>query len=154
MPDVINFYSVSDEFGCFSNFAPYPVQLDGKVWPTSEHYFQAQKFADAEHREQIRKSKSPMIAARMGRDRKKPLRRDWESVRVAVMRKVVHAKFSQHDDIRQVLLSTGDAKIVEHTEKDSYWGEGGDGSGKNMLGRILMEVREELKAGSLDGSAR
>jgi ribA/ribD-fused uncharacterized protein len=145
MPNDINFYRVSDEFGCFSNFAPYPVRMDGKIWQTSEHYFQAQKFEDAEHQEKIRQTKSPMIAARMGRDRKKRLRRDWESVKVGIMREVVRAKFSQHEDIRQLLLSTGDAKIVEHTENDSYWGDGGDGSGKNMLGRILMEVREELK---------
>jgi ribA/ribD-fused uncharacterized protein len=153
MPNDINFYRVSDEFGCFSNFAPYPVRMDGKIWPTSEHYFQAQKFEDAEHQEKIRQTKSPMIAARMGRDRKKPLRRAWESVKVGIMREVVRAKFSQHDDIRQLLLSTGDAKIVEHTENDSFWGDGGDGSGKNMLGRILMEVREELKRGSTDEPA-
>jgi ribA/ribD-fused uncharacterized protein len=176
MPDVINFYRVSDEFGCFSNFAPYPVRMHGKVWPTSEHYFQAairgehppdspqaairgehppdspqaQKFEDAEHREQIRQAKSAMIAARMGRDRKKPLRRDWESVKVGIMRDVVRAKFTQHDDIRQILLSTGDAKIVEHTENDSYWGDGGDGSGKNMLGSILTEIRDELRCASND----
>jgi ribA/ribD-fused uncharacterized protein len=144
MPDVINFYRVSDEYGCFSNFAPYPIQVDGKRWPTSEHYFQAQKFEDAAHQEAIRRTKSPMIAARMGRDRKKPLRRDWESIKVAVMRKAVRAKFMQHDDLRRMLLSTGDALIVEHTENDSYWGDGGDGSGQNMLGCILMEIREEL----------
>lgn len=153
MTEIINFYHISDEFGCFSNFAPYPVRMEGKVWPTSEHYFQAQKFEDAKLREQIRKTKSPMIAARMGRDRKKPLRRDWESVKVGIMRDVVREKFAQHDDIRQILLSTGDAKIVEHTENDSYWGDGGDGSGKNMLGRILMEVREELGRGGADEPA-
>jgi ribA/ribD-fused uncharacterized protein len=141
MPDVINFYSVSDEFGCFSNFAPFPIELDGKRWPTSEHYFQAQKFEDPQHSESIRREKSPMIAARMGRDRKKKLRSDWESVKVAVMRKAVHAKFAQHDEIRSILIATGDAKIVEHTENDDYWGDGGDGSGKNMLGQILMAVR-------------
>ena len=145
MPDVINFYRVSDEYGCFSNFAPYPIQLDGKEWPTSEHYFQAQKFEDAAHQEAIRRTKSPMIAARKGRDRKKPLRHDWESVKVAVMRKAVRAKFTQHDDLRRILLSTGDAEIAEHTEKDSYCGDGGDGSGKNMLGRILMELRNQLR---------
>ena len=146
MTEVINFYSVSDEYGCFSNFAPYPIELDGKRWPTSEHYFQAQKFDDPQHQESIRREKSPMIAARMGRDRKKKLRRDWESVKVSIMRKAVQAKFTQHDNIREVLLSTVDAKIVEHTENDNYWGDGGDGSGKNMLGKILMEVREELRA--------
>lgn len=48
-------------------------------------------------------------------------------------------------DLTRLLLATGDAKLVEHTEQDDYWGDGGDGSGKNMLGRILMEVREELR---------
>ena len=60
------------------------------------------------------------------------------------MRKAALAKFTQHDDLQVLLLSTGDAKLVEHTTNDSYWGDGGDGSGKNMLGRILMEVRENL----------
>ena len=140
MSDVINFYSVSDEFGCFSNFAPYPISLGGKAWPTSEQYFQGQKFEDEQHREAIRKAKSPMIAARMGRDRKKRLRRDWESVKVSIMTEAVRAKFTQHEDIRAMLLSTGEAKLVEHTENDSYWGDGGDGSGKNMLGQILMRI--------------
>src|ERR1700726_190050 len=110
--DAINFYRVSEEFGCFSNFAPYPVRMDGRVWPTSEHYFQAQKFENAEDRDQIRQTKSPMIAARLGRDRKKPLRPDWEAVKDEVMRKAVRAKFSQHEDLRQILLSTGDATLV------------------------------------------
>jgi ribA/ribD-fused uncharacterized protein len=154
MPEVIRFYSVGDEYGCFSNFARYPVRLGGKVWPTSEHYFQAQKFEDAGHREAIRRAKSPMIAARMGRDRKKKLRRDWESVKVSVMTQAVRAKFTQHDDIRAVLLGTGDARLVERTGNDDYWGDGGDGSGRNMLGQVLMRVRAELQdRGGRDGAA-
>ena len=62
------------------------------------------------------------------------------------MHEAVLAKFTQHADLREILLGTGDAKIVEHTENDAYWGDGGDGSGKNMLGQILMRVREELRA--------
>lgn len=147
MPEktVIHFYSVSDEFGEFSNFAPFPIQLDGKRWPTSEHYFQAQKFLDNTHIKAIQEAKSPMIAARLGRSRKVPLRRDWESIKDSVMRKAVLAKFTQHPDLKDFLLSTSDAKIVEHTENDSYWGDGGNGSGKNMLGRILVEVREQFR---------
>jgi ribA/ribD-fused uncharacterized protein len=61
------------------------------------------------------------------------------------MREAVLAKFSQHPDLREILLATGDALIVEHTENDSYWGDGGDGSGVNMLGRILVEVRAALR---------
>ena len=143
--EAIKFYSVSDDYGCFSNFAGYPIRLKGKTWPTSEHFFQAQKFEDAADREEVRKAKSPMIAARMGRSRKRKLRRDWESVKVNVMREAVLAKFTQHEDLREVLLSTGEAKIVEHTANDSFWGDGGDGSGQSMLGRILMEVREQLR---------
>ena len=145
MAEIIRFYSVSEEYGHFSNFAGFSIDLDGRTWPTSEHYFHAQKFKEREHQEAIRKTASPMIAARMGRDRKKPLRKDWESVKVSVMRKAVLAKFSQHAELCEELLATGDAKIVEHTERDDYWGDGGDGSSKNMLGRILMEVREALR---------
>ena len=141
----VRFYSVADEYGDFSNFAEFPISLDGELWPTSEHYFQAQKFEDRAQRRKIRNAKTPMIAARLGRDRRKKVRRDWESVKVEVMRKAVRAKFEQHEDLRELLLSTGDAKIVEHTENDSYWGDGGDGSGKNMLGRILMQVRDQLR---------
>ncbi len=64
------------------------------------------------------------------------------------MLEAVRAKFTQHEDIRAILLGTGDAKIVEHTANDNYWGDGGDGSGKNRLGEILMRVREELRAES------
>ena len=144
-PVVVNFYSVGDEFGEFSNFASYPITLDGERWPTSEHYFQAQKFHDEAYRQKIRKANSPMIAARLGRSRKQKLRRDWEAVKVEVMRAAVHAKFTQHDDLRALLLATGNTKLVEHTEKDDYWGDGGDGRGKNMLGRILMQVRASLR---------
>lgn len=142
----VNFYSVGDEFGEFSNFAPYPITLDGERWPTSEHYFQAQKFEDKTYRAKIRKANSPMLAARLGRDRKQKLRRDWESVKVEAMRQALLAKFTQHPELRALLLSTGDAKLVEHTENDDYWGDGGNGSGKNMLGRILMQVRESLRS--------
>ena len=145
MSDPINFYRLGEEYGSFSNFSPHPIKVDGKSWPTSEHYFQAQKFADAANQDAIRREKSPAIAARMGRDRKKPLRRDWESVKDAIMKKAVLAKFTQYEDLRQLLLGTGEAKLIEHTENDAYWGDGGDGSGKNRLGQILMQVREELR---------
>ncbi|MEM8667211.1 MAG: NADAR domain-containing protein [Planctomycetota bacterium] len=136
---------MGDEYGEFSNFAAYPISLQGKRWPTSEHYFQAQKFKDVGHREEIRKEKTPMIAAGLGRDRKKKLRRDWESVKDNVMRDAVMAKFNQHEELRDLLLATDEAKLVEHTTNDAHWGDGGNGSGKNRLGLILMEVRAKLR---------
>lgn len=142
----INFYGRSLPYFEFSNFLrDYPIELKGKSWPSTEHYFQAQKFQDDELQEEIRQAKTPAIAANMGRDRKNPLRKDWESVKDNVMRVAVRAKFTQHPELKQLLINTGDAKLIEHTYKDNYWGDGGDGSGKNMLGIILMEVRKELK---------
>jgi hypothetical protein len=146
---VIHFYRVGDEYGCFSNFAPYPIEIAARTWPTSEHYFQAEKFAGTEHEEAVRLAGSPMEAARVGRDRGRPLRQDWGAVKDDVMREAVRAKFRQHPEPRTALLATEDAIIVEHTENDSYWGDGGDGSGRNVLGRILVEVREELRSTSL-----
>jgi ribA/ribD-fused uncharacterized protein len=142
----IHFYSTKGDHGCFSNFSRHPIHLKGKRWPTSEHYFQAQKFAGTSHEEQVRRCKTPREAADMGRSRKLPLRRDWEAVKDEVMLEAVRAKFTQHDDLRAVLLGTGDAPLVEHTVNDSYWGDGGDGSGRNRLGQILMRVREELRS--------
>src|SRR5262249_37079873 len=144
-PTPILFYSTKGEYGCFSNFAAYPFTLQGKLWPTTEHFFQAQKFAGTEHEEAIRLARSPMVAARMGRSRQRPLRPDWEQAKDALMLEGLRAKFAQHANIRAVLLATDDAPIVERTPKDRYWGDGGDGSGKNMLGTLLMRVRDELR---------
>ena len=148
MATPIHFYSVGDPYGEFSNFAAYPITLGKKKWPTSEHYFQAQKFENPADREEVRKANSPMLAARLGRDRKKKLRKDWEAVKVGIMRQALEAKFTQYAELKELLLSTGNAKLVEHTANDSYWGDGGDGTGKNMLGLLLMELRENLSATS------
>lgn len=138
------FYSTQDAYGEFSNFAAFPIEIDGQTWPTSEHYFQAQKFSGTEYEELIRTTLSPMAAAKIGRDRKLPLRPDWEEVKDCVMRKAVWTKFNQHPRLAAMLIETGDAVIVEHTHNDAYWGDGGDGKGVNRLGQILMDVRTEL----------
>lgn len=143
----VYFYSALEiPHGCFSNFSPHGFELDGLWWPTSEHYFQAQKFAGTPYAERIRLAKSPMIAARMGRSRKEPIRPEWNDVKDSVMRTAVLCKFKANEEIRGVLLATGDALLVENAPGDYYWGCGADGSGLNMLGRILMEVRELLRS--------
>ena len=141
----ILFYRTGDAYGAFSNFSAHRIVLNEKTWRTVEHYFQAQKFAGTEHEEEIRREVSPMIVARMGRDRKRPLRPDWESVKDDVMREALRAKFSQHKDLREMLLGTGDATLVEHSANDHYWADGGDGSGLNRLGLLLMELRAALR---------
>jgi len=141
----IQFYRVSEPYGEFSNFSPHPFDLKGKVWPTAEHYFQAQKFAGTEHEELVRLAKSPMVAARMGRSRERPLRQDWETAKEDIMREALLVKFTQHPALRSLLLSTDDAELIEHTTNDRYWGDGGNGKGKNRLGQLLMELREQLQ---------
>ena len=121
MSEAIHFYSVTEEHGWCSNFAPFPLRLHGRTWPTSKHYFQARKFEAPEDQEAICQARTPLLAARMGRDRKRKLRRDWESIKVSVMREAVRAKFTQHEDLARLLLETGDARLVEHTDQDDYW---------------------------------
>ncbi len=141
----INFYLVNEPYGEFSNFAPYAIRLKDKTWPTVEHYYQAQKFAGQPDEEQIRHARSAKHAARMGRDRKRTMRNKWDCYRDEVMLGAVKAKFAQHPDLERLLLSTGKLQLVEHTRHDSYWGDGGNGSGRNMLGRYLMRVRREIR---------
>ena len=107
--------------------------------------FFRQSIAGTKYETKVRKCKGPMAAANMGRDKSLPLRSDWEKIKDDIMREVVLAKFTQNKDCREILLSTGDAQLIEHTDKDKYWADGGNGTGKNMLGIILMEVRDFLQ---------
>ena len=95
--------------------------------------------------EEIRQIASPMDAALEGRNRQNPLRPDWEEIKDEVMLQALRMKFSQNPEIAKGLVATGDAILIEHTRNDDYWADGGDGSGKNKLGLLLMQVREELK---------
>jgi len=149
----IYFYSTRDAYGCFSNFSPHGVKLKGGWWPTTEHYFQAQKCAGTPHEEAVWLAKTPKQAAEMGRDRKRPLRADWEQVKDDVMREAVRQKFRMHKDIRRLLLDTGNEELVETAPGDYYWGSGAHGNGKNMLGILLMEVRAELRHDHAEDSA-
>ncbi|KAG9068024.1 hypothetical protein KI688_011615 [Linnemannia hyalina] len=147
MKDTINFYRQGDAYGEFSNFFYAPITIGGQEWPTTEHYFQAQKFAhieDKQYVELIRISKTPGDAAKLGRNRSFPLRPDWEEIKDDVMRECVLQKFLQHPDLAKVLRGTGDRYLNEHTKNDRYWADGGDGKGKNMLGVVLMEARTKI----------
>jgi N-glycosidase YbiA len=90
-----------------------------------------------------------MVVARMGRSRARPLRPDWNEAKDDIMRRAVLRKFETHAGIRDLLLATGDEELVEKTTSDYYWGCGTDGTGTNMLGKILMEVRDILRARTL-----
>jgi ribA/ribD-fused uncharacterized protein len=140
---VIRFYRELHTNGYLSNSSRHPVELDGLLWPTSEHYYQAQKHAQKPlYMEAIRATLCPESAKNMGRQN--TLRDDWDDVKDDVMRKVVLAKFTQHPDLTEKLLATGSDIIMMDSPKYSYWGCGADGDGENKLGRILMEVRSVI----------
>lgn len=141
----ILFYEESQEYGWCSNFASCPILLNSQLWPTTEHYYQAMKYAGLPYAEIVRQAYSPMVSKVLTRDLQHAPRSDWDDVKDAVMLEAVRAKFMQHSHLRALLLATGDAELVEHTVNDSYWGDAGDGSGRNQLGRTLMQVRDEIR---------
>jgi ribA/ribD-fused uncharacterized protein len=141
----ICFYSKTENYYWLSNFSPHGFEVDGQFWPSVEHYFQAQKFPGNAIQDKIRMAKTPSKAKQLGRTRSVPLRDDWEAVKDEIMRQAVLRKFETHKQLRQDLLDTGDEELIEKAPGDYYWGCGADGSGKNMLGKILMEVRARLR---------
>lgn len=121
--------------------------MQDTYWATVEHYYQAQKFVgtvDAAIIPVIHAAKTPEQAAALGRCSSRQLRQDWDAVKTQVMQAAVLDKFLRHAEIREVLLSTGDEQLVENSPTDYYWGCGGDRTGLNHLGRILMTVRAEI----------
>ena len=143
----IEFSSKTPTYKEFSNFYKSKFLLDGKEWPTVEHYFQAQKFqSNPEYQETIRSAKEPVKAKSLGGSREYPIRNDWDSYRNEVMKKALDAKFGQNQSLKEKLLSTKNSPLVEATT-DPYWGQGRNKKGANKLGVMLMELRERLSAG-------
>ncbi len=131
-----------------SNFYPVQMSHDGIKYPTVEHAFQAAKTLDFEHRWKIAKMGSPGAAKRAGKG--VTLRPDWESAKNNIMIELVLQKFSRHPELRQQLLATAEAELVEgNWWHDNYWGdcscEDCDQPGENVLGRILMTTRKSLR---------
>lgn len=143
----IRFYAVPDPWGILSNFSRHPIWIDGLLWPSTEHYYQAQKFVktDPSWAGAIQQAEKPGKAANMGRDRKHPIDPEWESKKYFVMRDALLAKFTQHFDCKAVLLETGDMALIEDTglgrDDDHIWGDGTTKTGLNLLGCALMEIR-------------
>lgn len=130
-----------------SNFYPSAMRIDGIVYPTVEHAFQAHKAADPVERVRISLAPTPGEAKRMGRRAR--LRDDWEGVKVAVMRGCLFWKFcvTLHPILCEKLLATEDEELVEgNTWGDTFWGvDARTMKGENWLGRLLMERRQELR---------
>lgn len=142
--DVISSFYGAGVHTQLSNFYPWEMPVDGLLWPTVEHYFQAMKTTDASLRETIRFAGSPSQAKKLGRHL--PLRSDWEAIKIPVMRRALMHKFEANNEMGEYLLSTGNALLIEgNTWGDRFWGAV-DNQGENWLGGLLMMRRAELRA--------
>jgi ribA/ribD-fused uncharacterized protein len=157
---MIKFYKVWDDYpnrirakwGEFGNFYRRNFYFDGYTWPSSEHCYQAMKykyvggeFFNQERFHLIRTAPTCREAKDWANDKSFPIRPDWDEARVEVMYQVCLAKFSEHEDLAQVLLSTGDEELVEDSPVDPFWGRGPNWDGENALGKVLMRVRDALQ---------
>ncbi|GJE95776.1 NADAR family protein [Phanerochaete sordida] len=139
----IYFYERNQPYFEFTNFSPHAIWFGGKSYPTSEHLFQAHKFlghAD-DLAEQIRMQPTSRGALAEATRLRPHQRSDWFKVNISVMEDVIQAKFTQHTELRALLLSTGEHELVEASPVDAFWGYGKDMKGRNELGKALMRLR-------------
>lgn len=137
-------YGFNGEYRFLSNFWPAEVEFDGWYYPTVEHAYQAAKCLELESRVSIQAAVTPGVAKRMGRFIK--MRSDWDHIKVPVMRNLLEQKFSI-PELRNLLLLTKDKYIEEtNTWNDTFWGVC-NGTGKNIMGNLLMKIRSDLMPG-------
>ena len=153
----IRFYRANEKpYGALSNLYRREVEFEGRIYPTSEHAYQAGKASKAAVRDWILSAPSPSLAAMAAHGLYTwDIVPNWSQIKFDRMRAVLRAKFDQHLDLRDLLLSTGQARLVEsgtvNNAVNRLWGEV-DGKGENMLGVMLMEVRAELAKQSASSS--
>lgn len=145
MEKVITFYGPDKPYFELANFFERSIWLDEKEWCTIEHYFQAQKTRVPKWQEKIRVAQSPAEAKKIGWEVPDYDDEFWLANREQIMEKAVRAKFDQHDDLKQILISTGDAVLVEDSPNDMFWGMV-NGEGENKMGKLLMKIRQEFEA--------
>lgn len=142
----IRFYRANENpYGALSNLFPRPIEFEERSYPTSEHAYQAGKARKPAVREWILNAPTPALAAMAAHGLYVwDVVPNWAQIKFDRMRAVLRAKFDQHDDLRELLLSTGNARLVEagtvNNAVNRLWGEV-DGKGDNMLGVMLMELR-------------
>lgn len=146
----IRFYRASEKpFGAFSNLYRRELVFEGEIFATSEHAYQAGKARKPAVRKWLMQAPSPSLLAMAAHGLYYwDVTPGWSTTKFDRMRSVLRAKFTQHADLRELLLSTGDARLVESATVDNdvnrLWGEV-NGTGRNMLGVLLMEIRAELR---------
>jgi len=149
--DVIRFYRATGNFGFLSNLFKREIVFEGKTFPTNEHAYQYGKPKDIEVAEWIMKAPKPHLVALISHSLffydMKP---EWNKIKVERMKAILRAKFTQHEDLKERLLQTGSKILIENSKMDAFWGIGKNGKGKNILGKLLMEIRSEFLSNSVE----
>ena len=145
MTIISNFHYEDGSLMPLSNFYYHPMEIEGMMWKTNEHYFQAMKAAIPHDMYAIRDTVTAQGAKQLGR--KVQLRANWEAVKIQAMRTGLEHKFVAGEVLGEWLLATGDALLFEgNTWGDTFWGVC-NGEGSNWLGHLLMARRAELRGG-------
>ena len=135
------------DFYVLSNFSAFTLIWRGHRFDTSEAAYHYEKFPrDQGVRQQILTAPSAHEAFKIAETYKKDRRPDWDAMKVGVMRDILRAKVEQHEYVRRKLLATGDRELVENSWRDDFWGWGPNRDGQNMLGKLWMELRADLRA--------
>ena len=141
------------DFYVLSNFSAFRLKWVGISFDTSEHAYHFLKFRpygggtddQKRIRGEIMNAPSAHEAFKIAEQNKALRRADWDDCKVDIMRQLIRAKAEQHEYVRRKLLATGDRELVEDSWRDDFWGWGPNRDGKNMLGKLWMEVRAELR---------
>ncbi len=152
-PQLVLLYE--QDFYVLSNFSAFNLRWKGRTFMTSEHAYHWEKFVDypdawnagGSIAEQVARAPSAHEAFKAAEGCKPRCRPDWDAVKVDIMRSILRAKAEQHEYVRRKLLATGNRELIEDSWRDDFWGWGPNRDGKNMLGKLWMEIREELRRG-------
>lgn len=144
MSAAICFYDPEGVHGWLANLSPHSFVLHGKEWPSVEHYFQASKFPEESRAERVRSCPTTIEAKALARTMAAYKRTDWHGIRVDVMRRGIDAKFRQNPELSDLLLGTLPRDLIETAHDDDFWGIGPKGKGTNVMGRLLVDLRNQL----------
>lgn len=132
----------------FSPYTAHAIEIDGVVYPTVEHAYQCQRYTDPKIIEEIRSARSPVKAWEASSKYKHLQIQDFRERKLEVMKDLMRLKAEQHEEIRTALRDSGTKQIIKHITTyppgDGFWDDGESGEGLNHMGRMWMEIREEI----------
>ena len=141
----MSIYFYDQWYDVLNNFSANAVEIDGVLYPTSEHAYQAAKCTDLDGKREIIAAKSPLLAKEVSNRKYKSAKDpDWNTKKLSVMESILRSKLEQHQEVRDALIKSGDEEIAEDSPVDGFWGRGRDGNGENQFGMLWMKIRSEL----------